>query len=80
MKSVGPVLDGGEFDPNIPREELSKKYPKAKYEVKTNLNDRPRRGTLDNTKSRVVLGWEPKYNLEEGISDYLEYVNKYGFA
>ena len=41
---------------------------KLKYEVK-NLNDRARRGTLVNDKARMVLKWQPKYNLDTGVKD-----------
>jgi len=33
---------------------------------------RPQRGALDITKAREMLGYEPKYSLEEGIKKYIE--------
>lgn len=30
-------------------------------------------------KSKWMKGWEPKYNLEKGIKDYLEYLNGYQY-
>ncbi len=54
-------------------------YFNLKYEIKT-LTDKPRRGTMDNSKARMMLGWSPKMNLENGIKDYLKYVKKYNFA
>lgn len=59
--------------------ELSKKYMLKNYEVRS-VNDRPKRGTLDNTKARLLLGWEPSYSLETGVEDYLNFVKKYKFA
>lgn len=39
MRALGPVLDGGEFDPYVPKEELSVKYPRAHqiYDLYYNL-------------------------------------------
>ena len=48
--------------------------------VVRNLKDKPTRGTMENTKARMFLGWSPKMTLEEGIKDYLNYVKKYKFA
>jgi len=59
--------------------EYLRPYFKLKYETK-HLNDRPSRGTMENSKARMVLGWSPKMNLEKGIKDYLKYVKKYNFA
>ncbi len=28
----------------------------------------------DNSKARKLLGWEPKYNLEEGLKKTIEYL------
>lgn len=54
-------------------------YYKLKYEIKY-LDDKPNRGTMDNSKARTILDWYPKMNLEKGIKDYLKYVKKYKFA
>jgi len=35
------------------------------------VNDRSRRGSLVNDKARLVLGWEPKFNLQTGVADML---------
>jgi len=34
----------------------------------------PNRGSLDISKARSILGYEPKYSLEEGVKVYLEFV------
>lgn len=35
---------------------------------------RPNRGTLDISKAKKILGYKPKYNLENGIESYLSFV------
>ena len=49
------------------------------YEIRT-IDDRPKRYTLDNTKARVLLQWEPRWSITTGIEDYIRYIQKYGFA
>lgn len=34
---------------------------------------RPKRGTLDISKARKLLGYEPAYSLEDGIADYVAF-------
>lgn len=58
--------------------ELEKHFPKLKYEIKGELNDRPTRGTMDITKARLMLNWEPKYNISSGMKDYLKFVKRFG--
>lgn len=41
---------------------------KLKYEVHA-VEDRGRRGSLVNDKARLVLGWEPKFDLKAGVAD-----------
>ena len=41
---------------------------KLKYEV-FSTDDRGRRGSLVNDKARLVLGWEPKFDLSSGVKD-----------
>jgi len=38
---------------------------------------RPERGALDITKARNLLGYDPKYSLEEGLQEYIEFVKKH---
>lgn len=51
---------------------------KLEYEVKA-LEDRTRRGSLSNDKARIVLNWEPQFNLRSGVEDtiriYKEKIN-----
>lgn len=37
---------------------------------------RPNRGSLDISKARQLLGYEPQYNLEEGMKEYLDFIRK----
>lgn len=39
---------------------------------------RPERGTLDISKAKTLLGYEPKCSLEEGMKLYLDFVKKIG--
>lgn len=39
---------------------------------------RPERGALDITKARKLLGYTPKYSLEQGMEKYVEFVKKSG--
>ncbi len=41
---------------------------KLKYEIHA-VDDRGRRGSLVNDKARLVLGWEPKFDLASGVKD-----------
>lgn len=51
-------------------------FPGLKYEVTPRDEFRPKRGTLDISKARKLLGYEPKYTLEKGISEYIEFKKK----
>lgn len=43
---------------------------KLKYEAHA-VEDRGRRGSLSNDKARIILGWEPKFDLKSGVADTL---------
>ena len=36
---------------------------------------RPNRGTLDITKARTLLNYNPEYSLERGVKEYIEFIN-----
>lgn len=57
---------------------LQKHFP-FEYEIR-DIQDRPRRGSMDNRKARKMLGWFPKMDIEKGIADYIKYVKKYKIA
>lgn len=52
--------------------------PTAKVEYKevSKEEKRPERGALDITKAKSLLGYNPKYSLEEGMKKYIEFVKK----
>jgi nucleoside-diphosphate-sugar epimerase len=52
--------------------------PNLKTEVTPADGERPERGTLDISKARKLLGYEPKYSLEDGIKKYVDFVKKSG--
>lgn len=39
---------------------------------------RPIRGSLDITKAKKLLGYKPKYQLEQGLKEYIEYIYSTG--
>ena len=38
----------------------------------------PKRGALDISKAEGLLGYKPKYRLEDGLKEYVEFVRQYG--
>ena len=58
--------------------EIVKKHiPEARTEEKPADFSSPERGTLDITKARSLLGYEPKHPIEEGIRKYIDFVRKF---
>jgi len=55
---------------------LKKYFPELKVVEKPSDKTRPTRGTLDISKARRLLGFEPDYHLEKGIEEYIEFVKK----
>ncbi|MFH0906923.1 MAG: NAD-dependent epimerase/dehydratase family protein [bacterium] len=51
---------------------------KVKTIVKPADMNRPIRGSLDITKAKNILNYEPKYQLEQGLKEYIEYINSTG--
>lgn len=58
---------------------ILKKHFTFEYEIK-DMQDRPRRGTMNNSKARKILGWFPKMSIDKGVIDYVKYVKEYGIA
>lgn len=57
---------------------LKEYFPNLKIEL-INQPDpikKPKRGTLDISKARSMLGYNPKYNLESGLKKYIEFVKE----
>ncbi len=49
-------------------------YPSTSIEYVTGSSFRPRRGALDISKARRLLGYAPMVNLEDGINRYAQYI------
>ncbi len=54
--------------------------PNLKTEVAPVDMRRPERGSLDISKAKKLIGYEPKYTLEEGLKKYVEFVKKVGIV
>ena len=50
--------------------------PRTIYEVKDRDVFRPQRGTLSIEKAKNLLGYQPDYDLEKGINEYVEFVKE----
>ncbi len=54
---------------------ITKKYfPETAIEVVEREQDRPKRGGLDISKARTLLGYQPEYDLEKGIKEYIDFL------
>lgn len=71
-------ITGGQGLPLIDYvEELKKHFDSLKYTRKT-VKDRPDRGTMINRKAKILLDWEPKYSLKQGVKEYAEIAKAHG--
>lgn len=52
-------------------------FPQAKIEVRDVVDTRPKRGALDISKAKQLLGYEPQYRLEEGMARYVRSVRTF---
>lgn len=52
--------------------------PDIKTEITPVDKERPKRGALDISKARKLLGYKPKYSIEEGLKIYVDFVKKSG--
>lgn len=63
---------------------LRKHFPDLEHEIVERDAFRPKRGTLSIEKARCLLGYEPRYSLQAGIDEYVEFIRnhhpKYGDA
>jgi len=59
---------------------IKKHIPNTKIEFKEIAKDekRPERGALGIKKAKKLLGYNPGYNLEDGMKKYIEFVKKSG--
>jgi nucleoside-diphosphate-sugar epimerase len=55
---------------------LRVQFPDMPVEVSMRTDDfRPKRGALDVSKARSILGYEPQYPLERGVQEYVEFLS-----
>lgn len=59
--------------------DVLKKHFDFNFEVK-DIQDRPRRGTMDNGKAKKIIGWFPKRTIVTGIADYINYIKEYSIS
>ncbi|HHT37792.1 MAG TPA: UDP-glucose 4-epimerase GalE, partial [Mollicutes bacterium] len=52
------------------------KYAKVNYEVGPRREGDPAKLIASNSKAKEVLGWSPKYNLQDIIKSDIEYRKK----
>ena len=53
---------------------LKKHFPWLEYEIIERDDFRPQRGTLSIEKARTILGYQPDYDLEKGIDEYVQFI------
>ncbi|RLI44597.1 3-beta hydroxysteroid dehydrogenase [Candidatus Bathyarchaeota archaeon] len=57
---------------------LRKHFPNLQVKEKEETDSfRPRRGALDISKARQLLGYNPKWSLEKGVEDYIDFIRKF---
>lgn len=60
-------------------EMLKRYFPKFKYEIREPSDHQVWRGPMDITKARRILGFEPKYSIEDGIAETIKLIKKNNF-
>jgi nucleoside-diphosphate-sugar epimerase len=55
---------------------IKKHFPDVKIKIGEADSALPRRGGLDVSKAKKLLGYEPKYPLEKGVEEYIKYYKK----
>ncbi len=53
---------------------LKRNFPELQTKIEPHQVHRPKRGTLDISKARELLGYHPSYSLEDGLTEYLDYI------
>lgn len=57
--------------------DIVRKYiPNVEVAIEPQDEKRPERGSLSIAKARRLLGYEPKYTIEKGIPEYIDFVKK----
>ncbi len=53
---------------------LEDNFGKIDYEIKKDDGIYPKRGSLDITNAKKKINFKPKFSLEDGVKDYLEFI------
>ena len=53
---------------------LKTHFPDLSYEIVPRDEFRPKRGTLSIEKAEKLIGYSPKYSLQEGVDEYVEFI------
>ncbi len=56
---------------------VKKHFPQFKYEVRPSLPGHVNRGGLDITRANTLLGFNPKYNIEDGVKHILRLMKRF---
>jgi nucleoside-diphosphate-sugar epimerase len=60
--------------------ELVKKfYPKFEYEVREPTSQQVFRGALDISRAKKLIGYEPKYSMEQGVAEIINLMEEHGW-
>ena len=58
--------------------EVKKHFPNAQLVEKPSDASRPERGTLSIEKARMILGYDPQVDIEQGVKEYVEQLRERG--
>ena len=56
---------------------LKKYFPTLKYKITARDKFRPKRGTLSIKKAKKLIGFNPKFSLNRGVEEYINFKKKY---
>jgi nucleoside-diphosphate-sugar epimerase len=56
---------------------LKRHFPDLQYRLTDRDDFRPKRGTLSVNKARRLIGYEPRYSLQDGIDEYVKFVKEH---
>jgi len=60
-------------------EVIRQRFPQIQIEDIPADERRPHRGSLDITKARALLGYQPEYDIKRGINEYIDFILESGF-
>jgi nucleoside-diphosphate-sugar epimerase len=56
---------------------LKKHFPDLRYRITERDDFRPKRGTLSIDKAKRLIGYEPRYSLQDGIDEYVVFAKEH---